>query len=213
MQYVKREFKKNILHMLKAVLETIIAVLALRLITGENSAGFAAMLFIVLLNITKMPSMGWLVWTALSCSAAAGLFAVLMPSQDGSKSIITLITAIGCACGAAGVVHTLLRKINEQHIYSYQKMSTTELVNQINNRLLTERGMDALQQLTLSCIYEVSGNFSVLFTIQNNTLSLRYKYPSGLLLYPTEIKAAQLAWRERIPVGYRIFVKNHHYNA
>lgn len=177
MQRVKSKFKKNFLHMLKAIIGTILAVPVLRLITGENSAGFIVMMLIVLLNIRKMSSLVWLIGTALSCSIIASLLVVLMPTQAGRESIITLIIAISCTCGVAFVVHALLRKINEQHKYSYERLSTTELVNQINNRLLTERGMDALQQLTLSCIYEVSGNSSVIFTMQNNALTIRYKYP------------------------------------
>lgn len=208
MQRVKSKFKKNFLHMLKAIIGTILAVPVLRLITGENSAGFIVMMLIVLLNIRKMSSLVWLIGTALSCSIIASLLVVLMPTQAGRESIITLIIAISCTCGVAFVVHALLRKINEQHKYSYERLSTTELVNQINNRLLTERGMDALQQLTLSCIYEVSGNSSVIFTMQNNALTIRYKYPPGLLLYPTEIEAAQLAWKKRIPVGYGTLLCN-----
>ena len=72
----------------------------------------------------------------------------------------------------------------------------------MNNRLLTERGLEKLQQLTLSCVFEVSGCHSVLYTPDSLGLSMKCKYPSGLILYPTELGAAETAWKLGAPVGY-----------
>lgn len=202
MQLEKRKHLNNVLWIPKAVLETITVFFVLHLITKENSAGFVAMLLIVLLNITDLPSLSWRFGTAFACAASACLFAMLMPAKDSALNIITIVTVICCACSMAIIIHVLFQKMKEQNRNSCQQLSHTELVNEINNRLLTERGMDNLQQLVLSCIFEVSGNSSVLFTMENNSLSIRWKYPTGLLLYPTEVKAAEYAWRERIPVGY-----------
>lgn len=185
--------------MLAAVGETVLAFLLLHLLTGESGVGFALTLLIVVNNSLNITKRDWRIAVSLVCGFASWLTFILLKNSE--LHLLLLPIVLFCAYYSAEAIGKLTKKLLEQKMYSSAQTSQAEMMNQINIRLLTERGMNELQQLTLSCIYEVCGRPSVLFKLQNGVFQLQYKHPSGLLIYPTEIGAAQAAYELRQPTG------------
>jgi len=175
---------------------------ALFFMTNDYAAGFFAMLFMVFVNTSKHPELGCRLLVAFLSSLTCSVLSIFLGMPITLYSVFGLLFIICLTCAATSYTHGLFRKLKEQSLHSLQRLSATELVTSVNNRLLTERGLEKLQELTLFCVYEVSGNHSVLYTPDGQGLSLKYKYPPGLLLYPSESEAAATAYEMGIPAGY-----------
>jgi len=182
-----------------AVSETVLAFLLLRLLTMDNGVGFALTLLIIVSNSRHFKKLGWRIAVAMACGFTSWLTFTLL-ENDGLQ-LMVLPFALFCAYYSAQAIGKLNEKLQEQKKHSSDQTSHTELMNQVNNHLLTERGMDELQQLTLSCIYEVCGRPSILFVLRSGVFQLQYKHPSGLLIFPAEIVAAQAAYELQQPTG------------
>lgn len=139
---------------------------------------------------------------AVLCSLGAWFLPPMLRGVQGAyPGISRVLLTAAFSMAAAILTGELHRRLDEQKARSSQQSTREDLIYDVNMRLLNAMGMDALIQLALQCIYEVSARPSVLYTQEGQKIRCACKFPAGLILYPKEAVAVRRALEAGLPTG------------
>jgi len=192
---------KNLRRFALTLAGTVLIAWLLLLVVKNESVCFLVVLLLLTLNVPYFTSRCWQLGTAFFCALFTWLLCRVVLLSSSSLNTISLLVLLGSTCGIAWITGLMTQRIQDQKNRTMAQCSRTEMLNRINNRLLTERGMSALHTLLLSCVYEVCSRPSVLFETKGEEMQLSCKLPQGLLTYPSEHQAASEAFKGACPTG------------
>ena len=183
-----------------AVLSAMLIFLFAQLVLRNAAYGIPLLVFALVLT-SFGESGAW--WNAAS-SAAATLTYYSLHWIFGAEQPLPLYFLVisGLSAVATAVfAGSMSARVREQQTRNAEQTAREKLISEINTHLLTAASESELYEATLLHIYDVSQRASVLYVGSEEGLSPSASRPEGLILYPSEAKAARAAFDSGAPSG------------
>ncbi len=141
-------------------------------------------------------------WNITTVLASLLMYATLaLAAGNPASPVYLLVSAVGLVT-ASLITGRLTARMREQQNAHREQSYREKLVSEINLHLLTAASAEDLYRLTLRHLFDVSGRASAFYVPDEEGFRAAESFPSGLILYPTELAAAKAAFESGRYTGF-----------